>query len=65
MRGRELLIVAAGAGAGLAIGAALSRRNGEAERVLSAPANVLARFHGLFPGVTGDLMGLVAKYLLP
>lgn len=40
-------------------------QRGEAERVLSVPATLLARFHGLFPGVTADLLGLVANLLLP
>jgi NAD(P)-dependent dehydrogenase (short-subunit alcohol dehydrogenase family) len=38
-------------------------RRGEAERILSLPANVLARFHGLFPGTTADLLGLVNRVL--
>ena len=40
-------------------------RRGEAERILSAPANLLARFHGLFPGATADLLGLVNRLILP
>src|SRR5205085_10945545 len=39
-------------------------RRGEAERILTLPANLLARFHGLFPGLTADLLGL-ANRLLP
>ena len=38
-------------------------RRGSAERILSAPANVIARFHGLFPGATADMLGLVNKML--
>ena len=38
-------------------------RRGEAERVLSIPAVLLARFHGLFPGLTADLLGLVNRFL--
>ncbi|MCX6049064.1 MAG: SDR family NAD(P)-dependent oxidoreductase [Chloroflexi bacterium] len=34
-------------------------KRGEAERVLSIPATVLASFHGLFPGLTSELLGLV------
>ena len=40
-------------------------QRGEAERVLSIPANLLAKLHGLFPGFTADLLGLVAMLLLP
>jgi hypothetical protein len=40
-------------------------RRGESERVLTAPANVLARVHGLAPGATADLLGLAARLLLP
>lgn len=38
---------------------------GESERILSWPANVLARFHGLFPGTTADLLSLVNRLVLP
>ncbi len=38
-------------------------RRGEAERTLSLPATALARFHGLFPGLTADLLGLTARLL--
>jgi hypothetical protein len=38
-------------------------KRGEAERILSVPANVLARFHGLFPGLTADLLGAVNRVL--
>ncbi len=38
-------------------------RKGSAERILGAPANLLARFHGLFPGATADLLGLVNRAL--
>lgn len=37
---------------------------GDSERILSLPATVAARFHGLFPGLTADLLGLV-NLLLP
>ena len=40
-------------------------RRGESERVLSIPATLLARFHGLFPGLTADIMALVNRLLLP
>jgi NAD(P)-dependent dehydrogenase (short-subunit alcohol dehydrogenase family) len=38
-------------------------RRGESERVLSVPANLLARFHGLFPGLTADILSLVNRLL--
>jgi short-subunit dehydrogenase len=37
--------------------------NGSAERILSVPANLLAHFHGLFPGATADLLGLISRLL--
>ncbi len=40
-------------------------RRGEAERILSTPANLMARLHGLFPGATADLLGVAARLLLP
>jgi NAD(P)-dependent dehydrogenase (short-subunit alcohol dehydrogenase family) len=40
-------------------------RRGEAEKILTAPANVLARFHGLFPGATADILGAVDRLILP
>jgi hypothetical protein len=40
-------------------------RRGESERILSWPANLLARAHGLFPGLTADLMFLVNRLVLP
>ncbi|MEX0712959.1 MAG: SDR family NAD(P)-dependent oxidoreductase [Pirellulales bacterium] len=38
-------------------------RRGDAEVVLSLPAAVAARFHGLFPGLTADLLGWVNRML--
>jgi NAD(P)-dependent dehydrogenase (short-subunit alcohol dehydrogenase family) len=38
---------------------------GESERILSWPAKVLARFHGLFPGTTADLLSLINRLILP
>src|ERR1051326_3855437 len=35
-----------------------SVRSGRAERILTTQANLLARFHGMFPGLTTDLLGL-------
>ncbi|MBC7542138.1 MAG: SDR family NAD(P)-dependent oxidoreductase [Candidatus Sericytochromatia bacterium] len=37
--------------------------HGDAEVILSAPAKVAALFHGLFPGLTSDLLGLVNAWL--
>ncbi len=39
-------------------------KRGDAEVVLSIQAELVAKFHGLFPGLTADLLGLV-NYLLP
>jgi NAD(P)-dependent dehydrogenase (short-subunit alcohol dehydrogenase family) len=38
-------------------------RRGEAERILTLPANLAARFHGVFPGLTADILGLVNRVL--
>lgn len=40
-------------------------KRGQAVRILTTPASLLARFHGLFPGATADLLGLVNRLLLP
>lgn len=40
-------------------------QRGDAEAILSLPAQLLARIHGLFPGLTADLAGVVASLLLP
>jgi threonine dehydrogenase-like Zn-dependent dehydrogenase len=42
-----------------------SVRRGEAERVLTVPATLLAWCHGLFPGATADLLGLINRLALP
>jgi len=34
---------------------------GDAEKILTIPANILARFHGLFPGATADILGVVDR----
>jgi short-subunit dehydrogenase len=39
-------------------------KRGDAELVLTLPAEIAVTFHGLFPGLTADLMGLV-NGLLP
>ena len=38
---------------------------GDVERILSVPAAVLARIHGLFPELTIGALGLVNRFLLP
>lgn len=57
---------------GLSLGAARAARQvvqatrrGEAERILGLPANIAARFHGLFPGITADASALVNRMLPP
>jgi len=40
-------------------------RRGEAERILSLPANLLARAHGLAPSATSSLLTLINNFLLP
>lgn len=56
---------------GISMGAARAARqvvdatqSGVAERTLGVPANFIARFHGLFPGITAELMGAI-NHLLP
>lgn len=39
-------------------------KRGDAEVVLSIQAELAVRFHGLFPGLTADLLGMI-NYLLP
>jgi NAD(P)-dependent dehydrogenase (short-subunit alcohol dehydrogenase family) len=38
-------------------------KRGEAERILSLPANLLGRFHGLFPGTTANLLQIANRFL--
>jgi NAD(P)-dependent dehydrogenase (short-subunit alcohol dehydrogenase family) len=38
-------------------------RYGNAEVVLSSQAQLLARFHGLFPGLTAGILGIVNRFL--
>jgi short-subunit dehydrogenase len=40
-------------------------KRGEAERVLSVPATVLARVQGLAPGILSSVLGLVDRFVLP
>jgi NAD(P)-dependent dehydrogenase (short-subunit alcohol dehydrogenase family) len=43
----------------------ISLRRGEADRTLTVPARLLAAFHGVLPGVTADIFGLVNRFVLP
>jgi short-subunit dehydrogenase len=36
---------------------------GDAEIVVTLPARIVARLHGLFPGVTQDLLGFINRFL--
>jgi NAD(P)-dependent dehydrogenase (short-subunit alcohol dehydrogenase family) len=38
-------------------------KRGTAEKILSLPANLLALFHGVLPGATADLLGLLSRGL--
>jgi NAD(P)-dependent dehydrogenase (short-subunit alcohol dehydrogenase family) len=38
-------------------------RTGRSERILTTQANLAARFHGLFPGITAEILGLVNRLL--
>ena len=40
-------------------------KRGDAEVILSIPAWLLARIHGIFPGMTSDALGLVNQLILP
>jgi len=40
-------------------------RRGEAERILSVPANLLSQMHGLAPGLTASLLTLINNAILP
>lgn len=40
-------------------------RRGDAERIISIPAQLLTAIHGLFPGVTADVFACVNSYVLP
>ena len=42
-----------------------STKRGEAERILSIPANILARINGIAPATTSRILGVVERYLLP
>jgi NAD(P)-dependent dehydrogenase (short-subunit alcohol dehydrogenase family) len=38
-------------------------RRGTAEEILSTPATIAVRFHGVFPGLTTDILGIVNRFL--
>jgi hypothetical protein len=38
-------------------------RRGDAETMLSVPAQAAARFHGAFPGLTAAMLGFVNRWL--
>lgn len=38
-------------------------RKGQSELIISLPAQIIAKFHALFPGLTGDLMGMMNSAL--
>jgi NAD(P)-dependent dehydrogenase (short-subunit alcohol dehydrogenase family) len=40
-------------------------KRGDAERILSLPAIALAKLHGVFPGLTNELLSLAARLILP
>ncbi len=40
-------------------------KRGDAEKVLTTPASLIAKLHGVAPGLTEDLMGLVGGLVLP
>jgi NAD(P)-dependent dehydrogenase (short-subunit alcohol dehydrogenase family) len=40
-------------------------KRGDAERILSLPANVLAKLHGVFPGATANILREVDRMMLP
>jgi short-subunit dehydrogenase len=37
----------------------------EAERILSLPADLFAKLHGIFPGLTSEVLTLVNRFVLP
>ena len=40
-------------------------RRGEADRTLTVPATLLAAFHGVWPGTTAGIFGVVNRFILP
>lgn len=43
----------------------LATRRGDAERILTLPARLAVRFHGIFPGLTANLFALAHRFILP
>jgi hypothetical protein len=40
-------------------------KRGQAEKILTTPASLMARLHGVAPGLSQDLIGAVGGLLLP
>jgi hypothetical protein len=40
-------------------------KRGQAEKILTTPANMIAKLHGIAPGLSQDLLGAVAGLVLP
>lgn len=40
-------------------------KRGDAEKILSTPANLMAKLHGIAPGLSQDLLGTIAGLVLP
>ena len=40
-------------------------KRGDAEKILTTPANLMAKFHGIAPGLSQDLLGAIGGLLLP
>jgi NAD(P)-dependent dehydrogenase (short-subunit alcohol dehydrogenase family) len=43
----------------------LAAKRGDAEHILTLPANLVARFNGMFPGLTSNIAGLANRAVLP
>jgi len=43
----------------------VAARRGQAEKILSMPAKLLALSHGVFPGITTDALGYFSRWFLP
>lgn len=40
-------------------------RHGDAEAIISLPAEIMARANGLFPGLFADVMGVLNQFVFP
>jgi short-subunit dehydrogenase len=40
-------------------------KRGDAERILSIPANILARFHGIAPATSSSILAAINRFVLP